>query len=179
LKTSHVAPARAVGFGLLAALIAGGLQSAAAQAPRDVPDELKPPAGEELILQALGSGDQIYTCDGVKWTLSGPDAKLSDKAGHEAGRHFAGPTWQWSDGSRVTAKPVANRTPNPESIPWLLLTATGHEGDGVMKSVASIQRLHTKGGKAPASGCTAARKDEKIRIHYTADYYFYSPAGAR
>jgi hypothetical protein len=169
------AVAKGVRFGLSAVLIVVGLHGAAEQLPRDVPEELKPPAGEELVLRAMASGDQIYTCDGSKWTLSGPDAKLSDEAGREVGSHFSGPTWRWSDGSRVTGKPVANATPNPESIPWLLLKATGHEGDGAMKNVSSIQRLHTKGGKAPASGCTASRKEEKMRIHYTADYYFYAP----
>src|SRR5580704_9105349 len=151
---SQIGLPRAIRFGVFAALIAVGLHSAAEQAPPAVPDELKPSAGEELLLHALASGDQIYTCDGSKWILSGPDAKLSDEAGRPAGSHFAGPTWQWSDGSRVTGRPVANATPDPESIPWLLLTATSHEGDGVMKNVSSIQRLHTKGGKAPASGCT-------------------------
>jgi FtsP/CotA-like multicopper oxidase with cupredoxin domain len=175
LKMSQIAFTRAVQLGFFAALMATGLRSAAQQAPWNVPYALKPPAGEQLVLHALAFGDQIYTCDGSKWTLSGPDAKLSDEAGREAGSHFAGPTWQWSDGSRVTAKPVANAMPDPESIPWLLLTATVHEGDGVMKNVSSIQRLRTKGGKAPASGCTASHKDEKMRVHYTADYYFYAP----
>jgi hypothetical protein len=166
-----------VRFGLFAALMVVGSCSAAQQAPGAIPDELKPPAGEELILHALASGDQIYVCNGSAWTLSGPDAKLSDEAGHAAGSHFAGPTWQWSDDSRVSGRPVANATPDPESIPWLLLTATGHEGDGAMKNVSSIQRLHTKGGRAPKSGCTASHKDERIRVHYTADYYFYAPGG--
>jgi hypothetical protein len=165
MKMSH--------FGLLAASIAAELYGAAEQAPPAVPAELKPPAGEELLLHAVASGDQIYACDGSKWILSGPDARLSDEAGRQAGSHFAGPTWQWSDGSRVTGRPVANATPDPESIPWLLLTATSHEGDGVMKNVSSIQRLHTKGGQAPASGCVESRKDAKVRVHYTADYYFY------
>src|SRR5580692_11662397 len=172
---SQIGLVRSVRLGLFAALITAPLHGAAEQAPPSVPDELRPPASEELLMRALASGDQIYTCDGSKWTLTGPDARLSDEAGRQAGSHFAGPTWQWSDGSRVTGKPVANATPDPESIPWLLLTATGHEGDGVMKMVSSIQRLHTKGGKAPASGCTASSKDAKVRIHYTADYYFYVP----
>lgn len=160
---------------VFAIMIATGVRVAAQQAPWYVPYALKPPAGEQLVLHARASGDQIYTCDGSKWTLTGPDAKLSDEAGHEAGSHFAGPTWQWSDGSQVMGKPVGNATPDPESIPWLLLTASNHIGDGVMKNVSSIQRLRTKGGKAPASGCTASNKDEKVRVHYTADYYFYAP----
>lgn len=106
--------------------------------------------------------------------LSRPDAKLSDESGKQLGSHFAGPTWEWSDGSRVVGRAVANATPDPDSIPWLLLTATEHQGNGVMKNVSSIQRLSTKGGKAPAGGCDASHKGEETRSHYTAVYYFYT-----
>ena len=143
------------------------------------PDNLTPPAGETLRFQAHASGDQIYQCDGSKWVLSGPDAKLSDDAGHSVGSHFKGPTWQWSDGSQVTGKPVANTTPDADSIPWLLVTATGHSSAGAMKAITTIQRLNTKGGKAPASGCDASHKGDKTRSHYTADYYFFAPAAPR
>jgi uncharacterized protein DUF3455 len=149
--------------------------NAQAQSQPAVPENLKPPADQQLRAHARASGRQIYSCDGSKWTLVGPDAKLYDDAGHELGIHFAGPTWQWSDGSRVTAKPIATATPDPESIPWLLLTATGHAGKGLMTNVSSIQRLQTKGGKAPAGGCGATNKGAKTAISYTATYYFYAP----
>jgi hypothetical protein len=105
IRVSHVGLIR---FGLLVVSITVGMRSAKGQAPPDVTAELKLPSGEELVLHAAASGDQIYICDGSKWVLVGPDAKLSDEAGHQAGSHSAGPTWQWSDGSRVTGKPVAN-----------------------------------------------------------------------
>jgi hypothetical protein len=130
---------------------------------------------EQLRAHARAFGQQIYTCDGSKWTLSAPDATLFDEAGHQVGSHFAGPTWQWSDGSRVTGRPIASVTPDPESIPWLLLTATGHTGDGAMKNVVSIQRLQTKGGKAPANGCGASHKGESARISYTALLFLRAP----
>jgi uncharacterized protein DUF3455 len=165
---------RAILFGAVAfAAVALGLPSAESQTQPSAPDSLKPPAGEHLRAHAHASGQQIYTCDGSKWILSGPDAKLFDAAGQKVGSHFAGPTWQWSDGSRVTAKPVASATRDPESIPWLLLTATGHTGDGVMKNVSTIQRLQTKGGKSPANGCEESNKSAQSRVSYTADYYFY------
>ena len=145
-----------------------------AQSPPAVPDSLKPPAGEILAHQARAVGDQIYTCDGSTWGPAKPDAKLLDESGKQIGSHFAGPTWEWSDGSRVTGQPVANATPDPESIPWLLLTAKDHVGDGVMKTVSSIQRLSTHGGKAPNSGCDSSHKGEQTRSHYTAVYYFYT-----
>ena len=143
------------------------------QTPGNIPANLKPPAGETLAREANGVGDQVYTCDGTSWVLLRPDAKLLDESGKEVGSHFAGPTWQWSDGSRVKGRAVANATPDPDSIPWLLVTAVDHQGDGVLKNVSSIQRLSTKGGKAPGGGCDAAHKGQEYRSHYTAVYYFY------
>ena len=160
---------------LVSAAIALSFLNAHRQAQPAVPDNLKPPDDQQWRAHAHASGRQIYICDGSKWTLIGPDAKLSDDAGQELGTHFAGPTWQWLDGSRVTAKPIATATPDAESIPWLLLTATGHTGHGMMTNVSSIQRLQTKGGKAPAGGCEAANKGAKAAISYTATYYFYAP----
>jgi hypothetical protein len=145
-----------------------------AQSPPAIPDNLKPPTTEKLVLQARAEGDQIYTCDGSSWVLAGPEAKLFDETGKEVGSHFAGPTWEWFDGSRVVGRPVANATPDPDSIPWLLLVATDHQGSGALQAVSSIQRLSTNGGKASATGCDASHKGEKMRAHYTAIYRFYS-----
>lgn len=155
-------------------LLAAGIRVCAAQDAAAVPPNLQPPAGQALQFHAHATGDQVYSCDGSAWTLSGPDAKLFDASGREAGSHFAGPTWKWSDGSSVTGRPVANATPDPQSIPWLLVTATGHAGQGRMANISSIQRLHTVGGKPPAAGCDAAHKGNQSRSHYTADYYFFA-----
>jgi hypothetical protein len=145
-----------------------------AQTLPTIPDALRPPAGATLIRQAQGVGDQVYVCDGSGWVLSRPDAKLFDDSGKQIGTHFAGPTWEATDGSRVTGKAVANATPDAESIPWLLLEATGHQGDGAMGRVTSIQRVATKGGKAPVVGCDAQHKGQETRSHYTAIYVFYA-----
>jgi hypothetical protein len=145
-----------------------------AQAQPAVPEALKPPEGETLVLRARGAGDQVYACHGSQWALRGPDARLTDDAGREVGSHFAGPTWQWADGSKITAKAVADSTPDPKSIPWLLLSVTSHEGDGALKNVTSVQRLHTKGGKAPPEACTPVRENATVRSPYTADYYFWA-----
>ena len=155
--------------------VAIGSHSAQSQTLPSVPENLKPPASEHLRLRAHASGQQIYTCDGSKWILSGPDAKLFDESGRNVGSHFAGPTWRWLDGSQVTGRAISSAAPNPESIPWLLLSATGHTGIGVLTNVSSIQRLQTKGGKAPASSCTPSHKGEQARVSYTAEYYFYAP----
>jgi hypothetical protein len=147
---------------------------------QQVPQELRPPSNEQLLLQVHAKGDQIYTCkEGVTqfaWTLKGPEAQLTDKDGKPFGKHYAGPSWEANDGSRITGKAAANApSPDNDSIPWLLVTVVSRGGEGVLARVTSIQRLNTKGGKAPASGCDSAHTGQDVRVPYTADYLFYAP----
>jgi hypothetical protein len=138
--------------------------------------------GEELVLQAHASGAQIYVCqeasDGQpRWTLRAPDALLRDRTGTVIGHHYAGPTWKHNDGSTVTGKAVAHvDSPDPGSVPWLLIAATDHSGTGVLTHVTSVQRIHTKGGQPPvAATCDRSMLGRESRSAYSADYYFYSP----
>jgi hypothetical protein len=145
----------------------------------EVPDKIKAPAGEDVVLVAHASGSQTYVCqagaDGkLGWTLKAPEAELRNDQGAAIGRHYAGPAWKLNDGSEVTGKPIARvDSPDPGSIPWLLGTAIGHEGAGTLSRVTTIQRLNTKGGVAPAGVCTQGAESKSP---YTADYYFYAPA---
>lgn len=152
----------------------------------EVPDKIQAPAGELVILLAHATGSQVYVCqvgtDGKPvWTLKAPDADLRDQQGALIGRHFAGPTWKANDGSEVTGKAVARiDSPDSDSIPWLLVTATAHSGNGVLTRVTSIQRIHTKAGLAPpAADCSASKQSVEAKSSYTADYYFYAPATMR
>jgi hypothetical protein len=149
----------------------------------DVPEKIKSPAGEEVVLEAHASGSQIYVCQpGAEgkygWTLKAPEAELHDQQGAVIGHHYAGPTWKHNDGSEVTGKAVARvDSPDADSIPWLLVTVTGHTGSGVLSRVTSIQRIHTKGGQPPAAAdCNALKQNVESKSSYTADYYFYAPA---
>jgi hypothetical protein len=160
-------------------LAVGFLLSLAANA-QQVRKELQPPANERLLLRVHAEGDQIYTCkaDGAQftWTLDAPDAQLFGKSGKPFGKHFAGPSWEANDGGRVMGKAVANApSPDSESIPWLLVSVVSHNGEGVLARVTSIQRVNTKGGKAPASGCDAAHVGQEARVPYSADYVFFAP----
>jgi hypothetical protein len=165
-------------FATLLLAMAGTFFTSAADA-QQIPEKLQPPSGEKLVLQVQAKGDQIYSCkeDAGKfgWGLKAPDAQLFDKDGKLFGKHFAGPSWEASDGSRVTGKAVANApSPDADSIPWLLVTVVGHEGGGVLSPVTSIQRLNTRGGKAPATGCDAEHTAKEVRVPYTANYLFFA-----
>jgi hypothetical protein len=149
-------------------------------AAQQVPQQLQPPAKDQLLLQVHGKGDQVYTCSSAAvqytWTLKAPDAQLFDKNGKPFGKHFAGPSWEANDGSRVTGKAIADApSPDADSIPWLLVNIVSHDGSGVLSRATTIQRLNTKGGKAPVSGCDASHGGKEVRVSYSADYVFYAP----
>ncbi|HWW18445.1 MAG TPA: DUF3455 domain-containing protein [Candidatus Saccharimonadales bacterium] len=161
------------------------LLAAQGQAPArpDVPENLKAPPTEEVILSAHATGVQIYACQlgadqKLAWALKAPEAELTDSAGKKIVHHFAGPTWKHVDGSEVTGKVLAKHdAPKPDAIPWLLLAAASHTGQGILSRVTSIQRIHTEGGLPPAATtCDASSNGKESKSSYSADYYFYAPA---
>jgi hypothetical protein len=136
---------------------------------------------EELALQVRAAGFQIYTCAAnadsprFEWTLKAPEADLFDTAGDEIGRHYAGPTWELTDGSKVGGKVVARaEAPDHEAIPWLRLDATSNAGTGRLAGVSSIQRVNTVGGAPPSKPCDLAHLNAQVRVPYAATYSFYA-----
>jgi hypothetical protein len=154
-------------------------QPKAASRPK-VPDKIKASPAELVVLRAHASGSQIYVCQlGAEnkpgWTFKAAEAELQDQHGARIGRHYAGPTWELDDGSEVTGKAVARvDSPDPDSIPWLLLSATGHFGSGILTHISTIQRINTRGGQPPPpDGCNASTLNLEVKSAYTAEYYFY------
>jgi hypothetical protein len=150
-------------------------------APPNVPDALKPSTGEVLATRAAARGVQIYECQSsgepaaFAWKLVGPDAELLDAGGKRIGKHYAGPTWESADGSKVIGE-LQQKADAPEGkgIPWLLLKAKSNEGTGAFAKVTSIQRVDTVGGKAPSTPCDAKNPGARQRVAYEATYYFYT-----
>jgi hypothetical protein len=129
-------------------------------------------AGEAIEL--LGRGSQVYVCDGAAWKLKAPEAVLLDPSGKQVGTHFAGPSWRAADGSVVVGEPlVASPSPEAGSIPWLVLRAKSHEGEGRFAKVAFVVRTRTDGGAAPSTGCDAAHNGAEQNIPYVATYTFF------
>jgi hypothetical protein len=162
------------------AMLAGCASTDVATAPA-VPQNLKVPATQTLSVVALANGIQIYECAASKadparfeWIFKAPEAELVDTSGKSIGKHYAGPTWESVDGSKVVGDVKARDDgPDGSAIPWLLLSAKSTEGNGVFAKTQSIQRVKTVGGKAPAAGCGAAEAGRVVRIPYRATYYFY------
>jgi hypothetical protein len=142
-----------------------------------------PESGQSLLLHAAAHGTQDYACMassgtdggvGYAFVFTAPDAVLSDEQLTVIGHHYAGPTWELTDGSKVVGM-VSARSNAPEAgaIPWLLLTVTSNSGVGTLAHAKYVHRLATHGGVAPATGCDAGSLGTQVRIDYTADYYFW------
>jgi hypothetical protein len=175
-RTNRRCTAASLGAGILGVIdIAGALGAVA------IPESLSVPSSEKRVLEAHATGYQIYACSaksdgsGFEWTLKAPEADLFDGAGKKIGRHYAGPTRESVDGSRVVGEVKARvDAPDGNGIPWLLLRAKSTAGKGVLGDVASIQRVATVGGKAPAEGCDQTHLGAENRVAYTATYNFYA-----
>jgi len=168
---------------LLLALFAAGCASAlASRSTAQVPDKLKPGANESLALIAHANGVQIYECRASKdrtgnyeWSFVAPEADLFDAGGNRIGRHYAGPHWESTDGSKVVGAVKEHAdAPVPDAVPWLLVSTKSDGPDGSFSKVTSIQRISTVGGVAPKGGCAQAAAGTSARINYTADYYFFT-----
>jgi hypothetical protein len=147
-----------------------------------VPKEIAIPPGYKLLFRVEAKGVQIYKAVEAKsgkleWVLEAPLADLLKEKGGKAGWHYDGPSWEAADGSKVvrdkTEEVKSAQAPNPkESIPWLLVMVKGEEGkNGTFSPAVYIQRLQTRGGKAPTE--FPKRVGTKVGVAYKAVYYFY------
>ena len=163
--------------------------------PPPVPPGLEVPAPNQAFLLGRGVGTQNYVCQPlnqlgrVGWVLFTPQATLFDDQEGQLTSHFFSPnpneagvvraTWRDSrDSSTVWARATASATVDPHAIAWVLLqvvgTQVGPTGGDTFTETTFIQRLNTRGGLAPATGCDVlSDAGHKAFVPYTADYFFY------
>jgi hypothetical protein len=158
-------------------IVAGLVGLALAGSAQAAPSPVTPPAGHVPFDATFAVGVQIYKCDGNAWTFVAPRATLHNIVGRKVGDHFAGPTWQYRDGSAVVAAKAAEEPSPIGSIPHLLLrrvsSTPGKTGDHLTKTTF-IQRLVTTGGVAPAAAtCTPEAAGTVSEVRYTAAYVFW------
>src|SRR5436305_7209901 len=153
-------------------MLSGSLASAAA-AETPLPDAIAAP-GEATILTLHAEGAQVYDCkpgsDGKPaWAFREPIATLMAE-GKTVGRHYAGPSWEYSDGSAVVGKDAGNAPgTTPKDIPWLKLEVVASRGSGALSGVTTVQRINTAGGRHDGA-CDKA--GTFFSAPYAADYVF-------
>lgn len=166
----------------LLGILAGGAGSTAAPTAESlngsdarVAPAVEVPSGHKVVAKLQAKGVQTYTCTAGAWKGLEPAATLSDRLGRAVGLHSRGPIWVSTvDGSAVEAAPVDGaRNEVPGAVPELLLKAKSTRGEGTFAGVSYVQRLNTKGGVAPAGGCT---EGAQTSVRYEALYTFSVPA---
>ncbi len=143
------------------------------------------PNGNARVVTFYAEGVQKYKSQlkagstaSYEWVFVAPEADLYNAANLKIGKHAAGPIWQLTMESRSDSiigqqfSPARSATsPDPNNIDWLLLMPkAGKQPSGVFSDVCYIQRIATKGGKAPATLPLGA--GETIDVKYTAIYRF-------
>jgi len=110
-----------------------------------------------------------------EWVFVAPEANLYDISNAKAGTHGAGPFWQLSATDSIFAQPFTPARTAPAadgtSIDWLLLMPkAGSIPTGIFAGVDYIQRIATRGGKAPSIPPTSA--NQTTAVEYEAVYRF-------
>jgi hypothetical protein len=186
-----------VAFLCVAALGCAVPASAAAAEPalpaRLVPEDATP------YLRTHALGTQNYIClatgSGLAWRFVAPEATLFVPLfgfPQQVTTHFFSPnpeegnltraTWQASfDSSRVWARATQVvddvATIGAGNIPWLLLqragSSRGPTGGSLLSQASFVQRIHTSGGVAPATGCSQSTDVGALAlVPYSAEYVF-------
>jgi len=166
-------------------LVALAIVLLVAQVSAQVPSAIAVADGTAIVtLHAEGA--QIYQCkpdsdgkspskkDALTWQFREPIASLI-LDGKSVGRHYAGPNWDYIDGSGVKGK-VATSAPGatPDDIAWLKLDVADRRGDGILSNATTVQRINTRGGVAQGS-CESA--GNYLSVPYSADYVFLRKRG--
>jgi hypothetical protein len=152
-----------------------------------VPAAIEATSNEKVAFKFFAKGTQNYGCNlladaGYAWTFVAPDAVLyagADETTPDAGRHYAGPTWESAtDGSKfVGDSPNAKKADSPTpttAIPWLLIPKKSADATGLFSVITFAQRINTVGGVAPAAAdCNAGTATSVSKVPYTATYYLY------
>lgn len=186
----HLAEERSVTATSSAALEANGNSPAAhitASENLDIPTVVaipeNQPNGNTTVATYYAVGVQKYKArvkagsDPVayEWVFVAPQADLFDISNAKVGNHGAGPFWTISPADSIFAQHFTpSRTapsPDPESIDWLLLMPkAGTTPTGIFADVDYIQRIGTKGGKAPLIPPTSLT--QTVDVKYKTVYRF-------
>ena len=110
-----------------------------------------------------------------EWVFVAPQADLYDITNAKVGTHGAGPFWSTSPIDSIFGQQFSPArtapSPDPESIDWLLLMPkVGTTPTGIFSDVDYIQRIATKGGKAPLT--PPGSLTETVDVKYKTVYRF-------
>jgi len=141
------------------------------------------PAGERQVERLSAHGLQTYECrakpgdaSSAAWVYVAAELELFDVNAKPAGRHtFSPPVWEAPDGSKFAGTQKARAdAPEAGAAPWLLVSTKSTGAEGRFAKITSLQRVNTKGGVAPVSGCDTKAIGKKELVPLRADFILFS-----
>ncbi|MEN9560678.1 MAG: hypothetical protein RLZZ502_1889 [Pseudomonadota bacterium] len=147
-----------------------------------LPESIQVGEGYKIAYEAVGLGTVLYRCTGLTeegrrryvWQFVGPDAKLLDREGVQVGTYTGPPTYfQLKDGSGTSANGMRVSSNGAGNLTLQILEAHSSNGNGALTGVKFIQRINTKGGAAPANGCTVQNTGAEQKVQFQADYIYW------
>ena len=181
MSIKHLSILSAVAAAALLSACGTMMPTAATFSQEGLPAAVMVPKGNVVALESVGVGELTYECrdkasaPGItEWVFVGPKAALNDRSGKQIGNYYGPPaTWEALDGSKITGTQVAVAPSSPGNLAFQLVKANPAVGTGAMSGLSYIQRVAIKGGVAPASECSPAKKGTKEIVKYQADYIFW------
>jgi hypothetical protein len=169
---------------LAAAALACALPAAAIPEPGGISPGLRAPANEEPAFMLSGNGVYVYECrqsfanpNVYEWNFVVPDATLYDGSRTVARHQTVGLFEATSDRSTLSGIVSASQAAGVANLPWVSMRAQPLSAEGLFAGVTTVQRVNTRGGAAPTSGCGPTTLGGEARVAYQADYYFYTRRG--
>jgi hypothetical protein len=151
--------------------------------PQGIQPRLRASDAEVPAFMLSANGVMIYQCqagfanpNAYAWTLVAPDATFYDGA-HEVARTTSPNLIEALDDGSSVSGVVRGAQPASGALPWTLAQAQPVGESGLFAGVSSMQRVNTRGGVPPASGCSADNAGAEARVAFNADYYFYKRRG--
>ncbi|MCF2506334.1 DUF3455 domain-containing protein [Dyadobacter sp. CY107] len=127
-------------------------------------------------VQRYKAQEKLYSYPtSYEWVFVEPEADLFAVSNAKVGRHFGGPSWTVDATNSLIVgqqfSPAKTTNVDPQHIDWLLLMPkTGTIPNGRFQETDYIQRIATKGGRAPV--VPPGNALETVDVPYTAVYIF-------
>ena len=182
MYTQHVLSAVLISasVGLLSACTQSPMRNSYSQAT--LPDVVKVPAGNRVVMEAVGTGQLTYECKEktammgtYEWVFVGPKAVLTNRQGARVGTYYGPPaTWESTDGSKISGTQLTISPGATGNIPLQLVKIDAAVGAGSMSGLTYVQRVNTRGGVAPMLPCDGTNVGKREVVIYQADYIFYT-----
>lgn len=149
-----------------------------------LPEAIRVPVGNQIALEAHGSGELLYTCQAINrapfqyaWLLQSSTVRLQDSSGRTI-NYYPGTRSRWvhSDGSQMVTQESVEAASDNLNLPQQRARAEASGSSGVLGKVNYVQTLRSVGGVVTTKPCVAGNLGMRVTVPVESDYVFWQPS---